>query len=152
MARPAAFLRWKSRDVGRFLRGIRSVGHGQGISAPSRHHRSGGGRTSALRLSESRQRRILLRHAVVHLYQRSRWTGEPFRRFKILADKISRRLQKAYRVQRAGLVRRQSFEKFPADRETSDRRCLLRRNGANPGAAQKNVAADFDDYGAIRRR
>src|SRR5437762_12939725 len=48
-----------------------------------------------------------------------------FCRFKILADEVSRRLQKAHRVQHARFVRRHSFANLSAHPETSDRRRLL---------------------------
>ncbi len=54
-----------------------------------------------------------------------------FRRFKILADEVSRFLQETSRIQDARFVRRQSVGEFSANSETSDCRRLLRRDGSN---------------------
>src|SRR6184192_873876 len=128
------------------------MGDRERISAASGHDRSGRSCASALRLSEPRQRWIPLRHAMVYPHQRSDRPAKSLRRFKILADEISRRLQKTYRFQHARLVPRQPLEKLSANYQASDGGRVLRRDGAHAGAVQKNIAADFDHYRPIRWR
>src|SRR2546425_13155615 len=104
------------------------MGDGERISAESGHDRSGRSRASALRLSEPRQRWIPLRHAMVYPHQRSDRPAKSLRRFEILADEISRRLQKTYRIQHPRLVRRQPLEKLSANYQASDGGRVLRRD------------------------
>src|SRR5262249_4196221 len=78
MVGATTLLRRKSRDVGRFLRGVRSMGDGERISAAFGHDRSRRGRASRLRLSQPQQRWLLLRHAMVHAHQRPHSTANLF--------------------------------------------------------------------------
>src|SRR5438309_7840563 len=119
MACATTVLRRKSRDVGGFLRRVRSMVDGKGISAAFGDNRARGRGASRPRLSIAQQRRLSLRCAVVHSHQRKSGPAESFWRFKILANEISRRLQKAYRVQHARFVRRQSIRKLSAHPETT---------------------------------
>src|SRR5438105_12991968 len=120
------------------------------MSASSRHARSGRSGGSALRLSERRQGWIPLRREMVYPRQRSDRPAKSLRRFKILADEISRRLQKTYRSQHAVLVPRQPLEKLSANYQASDGGSVLRRDGAHAGRAQKSIAAAYDHYRPIR--
>src|SRR5438445_12745021 len=79
-------------------------------------------------------------------------SGDTLRRDKILADIISLRLKKYYRMQHSRLVTRQPLEKLSANYQASDGGRVLRRDGAHAGAVQKNIAADFDHYRPIRWR
>src|SRR5437016_12148426 len=70
MAGEAALLQRQSDDVGRLIRGIRSVDSAEGISAASGDNRAGGGCTSGRGFSFSIQHFRVVRHAMADVYER----------------------------------------------------------------------------------
>src|ERR1700737_2829905 len=89
---------------------------------------------------------------MVHPHQRSDWPAKSFRGLEVLANEISRRLQKAHCLQHARLFRRQSFAELSAHFKAPDRRRVLRRHGASARAVKKDVAANLDYYRSVRWR
>src|SRR5262245_51378855 len=121
MVRATTVLRREGRDVGRLVRGIRSMGDRERISAAFGNDCSRGLGASWLRLPRPEQHRLFLRRAVVHLHQRQSEPGQPLWRLEILANKVSRRLQKTHRVQHARLACCwKSVTEFSANPETSN--------------------------------
>src|SRR5258708_15714903 len=70
MAGQATLLQRQSDDVGRVVRGFRSVDSAQGISAASGDDRAGGGRTPWSGFSFSIQHFRAVRHAMADVYER----------------------------------------------------------------------------------
>src|SRR4029453_14580839 len=125
------------------------MGDSERIPAAPRDDRPRCSRSSRSRLSFDPERRYTLRHEMVHFHEWPQWTAKPFRRSKILANEVPRRLQETYRFQIVRLVRRKSLHQFSTHPQTSDARCLLRRHGTDAGTVPEDYAANLNNHRPI---
>src|SRR6266478_131433 len=152
MACEAVLLQRQGDDVGRLVRGLRSVDSAQGISAASGDNRAGGGRTPWSGFSVSIQHVRAVRHAVADVYERCDKQRQPVWKQRLLDGKSARDVYGARGVSGLRQADWQPFGGIPEMGEASHCGCVLRRHGAEPGAIQTDERADPYDHRTLRRR
>src|SRR6267154_3671373 len=152
MACEAVLLQRQGDDVGRLVRGLRSVDSAQGISAASGDNRAGGGRTPWSGFSVSIQHFRAVRHAVADVYERCDKQRQPVWKQRLLDGKSARDVYGARGVSGLRQADWQPFGGIPEMGEASHCGCVLRRHGAEPGAIQTDERADPYDHRTLRRR
>src|SRR5229473_1198389 len=152
MAGQATLLQWQGDDVGRLVRGIRSVDSAEGISAASGDNRAGGGRAPRRGFSFSIQHFRAVRHAMADVYQRCDKQRQPVWKQRLLDGESARDVYGALGVSGFRQGGGERFDSVSEMDKASDPGCVLRRHGAEPGAIQTDERADPYDHRTLRRR
>src|SRR6266478_9345548 len=100
MACEAVLLQRQGDDVGRLVRGLRSVDSAERISAASGDHRAGGGRTPWSGFSFSIQHFRAVRQAMADVYERRDKQRQPVWKQRLLDSESARDVHGALRVSR----------------------------------------------------
>src|SRR5882762_367867 len=151
MAGQATLLQWQGDDVGRLVRGLRSVDSAEGISAASGYDRAGGSGASRRGFSVSIQHFRAVRHAVADVYERRDKQRQLVWEQRLLDGESARDVYGALGVSGFRQSGGERFDSVSEMGKASGPGCVLRRHGAEPGAIQTDERADPYDHRTLRR-